>query len=178
VILNGPRVGDICWADEVLRGQVTVFLRAIEGDHTLGVEATSIGYSFQEQILELSQFSCMRCCSAWRFVDGFVSQQARLARQLGSDLVPQSVEFLFDLRVVRTGLSDIGPCPGVMMNVDKNIHVALENHVDHIRYSLEPDRVDYVVRNLRIEMICPCHCSCQSDADQIHKASYLEVEHP
>lgn len=43
------------------------------------------------------------------------------------------------------------------MNVDKHIHVTLSNHVDDVRYSLEPGWVDIVIRNFSGEMICPSY---------------------
>lgn len=44
-----------------------------------------------------------------------------------------------------------------MVHVDNGIHAARSNHINNIRDTLEPFRIDSPVRCLRREVVRPCH---------------------
>lgn len=68
------------------------------------------------------------------------------------------------------------------MNVDKHIHVTLSNHVNDVRYSLEPGWVDIIIRSFSGEMICPSYFDDIMVSLELIRAflrmSYLAVECP
>lgn len=90
-------------------------------NNALRIEPAYIIDGLQEEMVKFILLTAMLLRRPRRFVDGLKRDFASFARQLGPDLHPEAVQFLFDFGDVGGGLCDVCPCPAVVVHVDDDL---------------------------------------------------------
>lgn len=79
VELDCPGIGDVGRSFKPLRSLDAILIAANEIDDTLRIESTSIGNCSEKDAVQPVDLCAMFRSLCWRLVDGFESNQARLA---------------------------------------------------------------------------------------------------
>lgn len=94
--LNSPRICYIGRGFKPLGSLDAVLTTSNKVNNTLRIKATSVGDCLEEDAVQFVDFCPVLGSLCWRLVDRFKGDQARLATQCSTNLIPQSVELLFD----------------------------------------------------------------------------------
>lgn len=75
------------------------------------VEPTGIINRLEEDLVQLVDLGTVGRSIARRLIDGFKGNEVRFTGQLGPNLTPEAVEFLFNHGKIGSGLGNISPIP-------------------------------------------------------------------
>lgn len=89
----------------------------------------------------------------WRLIDRLKSNLTPFARKLRSNLIPEPVEFLLDHGEIRPRCRNVGPDPGVVVDVHDGVKSSGGDHVDDIGNALEPCWINIPRRRRGVEVV-------------------------